>query len=84
MPLARHVDPDQLVEKLRNSDSKAHHHRVRDRSENADLTPYSSRYNSRDAISKYRLPQQGAPVSTTLEACGAETELSTRPTLYTR
>lgn len=63
MPLARHVDPDELIEKLRTGDSKAHHHRVRDRSGNADLTPYSTRYNSRDAISKFRLPTQGAPVS---------------------
>lgn len=67
MPLARHVDPDQLIEKIRTSGTKAHHHRVRDRAGNSDLTPYSSRYNSRDAISKYHLPQQGAPVSGLLQ-----------------
>lgn len=63
MPLARHVDPDELLEKLRNSSSKAHHHPIRDRSANSELTPYSTRYNARDPISRFHLPQQGAPVS---------------------
>lgn len=62
MPLVRHLDPDQLIEKIRSNDPKAHHCRVCDRNSNSDLTPYSSRYNSRHAISKYHSQQQGAPV----------------------
>lgn len=63
MPLARHVDPEQLIEKLKLSgDDKIHHHRVRAKNVGASLTPYSSRYNAGESISKFRIPQQGAPV----------------------
>lgn len=65
MPLARHVDPEQLIENLRlgGGDDKLHHHRVRVKDAGAALTPYSSRYNAGESISKFRIPQQGAPVS---------------------
>ena len=63
MALARHIDPDSLLEKLRNSDSKVHHHHARHKNVGSTLTPYSSRYNAQDEISKFRIPQNGAPVS---------------------
>lgn len=65
MPLASHVDPEELIEKLRLGDDKIHHHRIRAKDAGPSLTPYSSRYNAGESISKFRIPQQGAPVSST-------------------
>jgi glutamate decarboxylase len=62
MSLARHVDPETLIGQLHGSDNKAHSHHVHTRNATSTLTPYSSRYNARDEISKFRIPQNGAPV----------------------
>lgn len=66
MSLARHIDPDALIEKLHGSDEKAHKHHAHTRNATSSLTPYSSRYNARDEISKYRIPQNGATVGRAL------------------
>ena len=63
MSLARHIDPDTLIDKLHGSDEKAHKHHAHTRNATSSLTPYSSRYNAQNEISKYRIPQNGAPVS---------------------
>lgn len=81
MALARHVDPEELIEKLRLGDAKAHHHRIRAKDTGESLTPYSSRYNALDSISKYRIPQQGAPADAVHQMIKDELDLDGRPNL---
>lgn len=64
MALAKHVDPDAIVNQLRTSDEHSQRHHLHIKNSNATLTPYSSRYNAQDEISKFKIPQKGAPVST--------------------
>jgi glutamate decarboxylase len=77
MALARHVDPDAIIEKLHNSAEKSHTHRAHTRNVTSTLTPYSSRYNARSEISKFRIPQDGAPVSSVSR--NGEAEALTKP-----
>ncbi len=63
MPLAKHVDPDTIINELRGSDEHSHRHHLHVKNSGSTLTPYSSRYNAQDEISKFRIPQNGAPVS---------------------
>lgn len=65
MALAKHIDPDELIEKLKAQGGPLHRHRVNHQSAVSSLTPYSSRYNAQDEISKFRIPQEGAPVGPT-------------------
>ena len=62
MSLSRHIDPETIIEKLRNSDDKAHKHHAHTRNAISSLTPYSSRYNAQSELSKFIIPQEGAPV----------------------
>ena len=57
MALARHVDPETIIESLRGSHEKAHNHNVHVRNATSSLTPYSSRYNSREELSKFKIAQ---------------------------
>ena len=60
MPLVKHVDPDELIKTLRDHPAhKAGGHRS-NRAVN-HTTPYSSRYSSTTELSKFRIPQDGAP-----------------------
>lgn len=57
--LARHVDPDELIQKLHDHPMhKAGHQSSRAISH---TTPYSSRYASATELSKFRIPHDGAP-----------------------
>merc|ERR1711939_1150076 len=81
MALARHVDPDELVEKLRATGGPIHRHRVNHNSAASSLTPYSSRYNAQDQISKFRIPQEGAPADAVHQMLKDELDLDGRPNL---
>ncbi|KAF2873081.1 pyridoxal phosphate-dependent transferase [Massariosphaeria phaeospora] len=79
MPLARHVDPDELIKTLRDQPGhKAGGHS--NRSVN-HTTPYSSRYASSTEIPKFRIPHDGAPADTVQQLIRDELELDGRPSL---
>lgn len=82
MALAKHVDADSIIQKLHSGDDKAHKHHKHVQNASYSLTPYSSRYNAQDEISKYRIPQNGAPVSS-ISATGGNANHS-RPMLFTK
>jgi len=56
--LARHVDPDELIKTLH--DHPAHKARNHGRAV-SHSTPYSSRYASATELSKFKIPEDGAP-----------------------
>ena len=61
MSLARHVDPDSILDSLQNHPSKSHKHPLHLKNASSSVTPYSSRYASQQEISKFKIPQDGAP-----------------------
>ncbi|KAL9595548.1 MAG: hypothetical protein Q9219_006378 [cf. Caloplaca sp. 3 TL-2023] len=81
MPLARHVDPDALVQALHHHPSKAHKHHLQTKIATSTITPYSSRYASQQEISKFKIPQQGAPADAVHQMLKDELDLDGRPNL---
>ncbi|KAF2636544.1 glutamate decarboxylase [Massarina eburnea CBS 473.64] len=78
--LARHVDPDELIQSLQ--DHPMHksggNHSKRSVSH---TTPYSSRYGSSTEISKFKIPQEGAPADVVHQLLKDELDLDGRPQL---
>ncbi|KAI4186134.1 MAG: hypothetical protein L6R41_003667 [Letrouitia leprolyta] len=86
MPLARHtffyqVDPDALVQTLHDNPSKAHKHHFQTKSATSTITPYSSRYATQQEISKFKIPQEGAPADAVHQMLKDELDLDGRPNL---
>lgn len=73
MPLARHVDPEELIQSLRD-------HPVHKAGRNTShfishTTPYSSRYASSTELSKFKIPHDGAPADTVHQLLKDELDL---------
>ncbi|KAL9130323.1 MAG: hypothetical protein Q9217_001462 [Psora testacea] len=81
MSLARHVDPDQLIQHLQNHPSKSHKHHLHVKNAASTITPYSSRYASQVEISKFVIPKEGAPAETVHQMLKDELDLDGRPNL---
>ncbi|KAI4089773.1 MAG: hypothetical protein L6R37_007994 [Teloschistes peruensis] len=81
MALARHVDPDTLMQELHDHPSKAHKHHFQTKTATSSITPYSSRYASQQEISKFIIPQQGAPADAVHQMLKDELDLDGRPNL---
>ncbi|KAF2689165.1 glutamate decarboxylase [Lentithecium fluviatile CBS 122367] len=77
--LARHVNPEELIETLRDHPT----HRGRSHSSRAvsHTTPYSSRYASATELSKFKIPQDGAPADVVHQLLKDELDLDGRPSL---
>lgn len=73
------VDPDEIIAKLH--DSPVHKHRARNNIGAESLTPYSSRYNAQSELSKYKIPQKGAPAEAVHSMIRDELDLDGRPNL---
>lgn len=81
MPLARHIDPDELVKTLQDhpvhkAGGHAHVNRAISHS-----TPYSSRYAASAELSKFRIPSDGAPADVVHQLIKDELDLDGRPNL---
>jgi len=59
----------------------AHRHHLHTKYGISTLTPYSSRYNAQDQISKFAIPQQGAPADAVHQMLKDELDLDGRPNL---
>lgn len=77
--LARHVDPDEVIAQFHDHPHQSH--RAHSRSAVSHLTPYSSRYNAQTELSKFKIPQQGAPADAVHEMLKDELDLDGRPNL---
>ncbi|KAF2669119.1 glutamate decarboxylase [Microthyrium microscopicum] len=79
MPLARHVDPEALVQKLQESAHSApgkHTYKLAESS----LTPYSNKYSVTE-LAKHKLPKEGAPAGAVAQMIRDELDLDGRPNL---
>ncbi len=81
MSLARHIDPDQVIETLRNHPNDGHKHRAHSRAVVSSSTPYSTRYASKDGLSKFKIPQNGAPADAVHQMLKDELDLDGKPNL---
>ncbi|KAH6679788.1 pyridoxal phosphate-dependent transferase [Halenospora varia] len=82
MSLARHVDPDEIIEKLHGMDMKdAHRHHQSTKGGTSHITPYSTRYASKQEIPKFRIPQDGAPADAVHQMLKDELDLDGIPNL---
>ncbi|KAH8812667.1 pyridoxal phosphate-dependent transferase [Xylogone sp. PMI_703] len=82
MSLARHVDPDEIIEKLHGMHmSEAGKKHVHTHGGTSHITPYTTRYASKQEISKFKLPQDGAPADTVHQMLKDELDLDGKPNL---
>lgn len=82
MPLARHVDPDEIINGLHNLHmSKAGRKHVHTHGGTSHVTPYSTRYASKKEISKFKIPHEGAPADAVHQILKDELDLDGRPNL---
>jgi len=76
--LARHVDPDELIKTLHDHPL----HKAGGRNQTiSHITPYSSRYSASTELSKFRIPQDGAPADVVHQLLKDELDLDGRPSL---
>ncbi|KAF7845901.1 hypothetical protein BT93_L0122 [Corymbia citriodora subsp. variegata] len=79
--LARHVDPDELIKELQNHPHAPHQRGIHTSHAVSHITPYSSRYNSRSELSKFKIPKHGAPADAVHQMLKDELDLDGRPNL---
>ncbi|KAK6539011.1 hypothetical protein TWF694_010559 [Orbilia ellipsospora] len=82
MALARHVNPDEIIEGLQKMHmSEAGSKHVHTRGGTSHITPYSTRYNSQQEIPKFTIPEHGAPADAVHQMLKDELDLDGRPNL---
>lgn len=76
------VDADELVQKLHGMDmSEAGRHHVHTHGGTSHVTPYSTRYASKQDIPKFRIPEDGAPAEAVYQILKDELDLDGKPNL---
>ncbi|KAI1203708.1 glutamate decarboxylase [Nemania serpens] len=81
MSLARHIDPEELVERLHDAHLTEGGKQLRKLTTTSHLTPYGSKYASEISVPKYRLPEDGAPADTVYQLIRDELDLDGKPNL---
>ncbi|KAI1161493.1 glutamate decarboxylase [Nemania serpens] len=81
MSLARHIDPEELVERLHDAHITEGGKQLRQLTTTSHLTPYGSRYASEISVPKYRIPEDGAPADTVYQLIRDELDLDGKPNL---
>ncbi|PKS09471.1 hypothetical protein jhhlp_004087 [Lomentospora prolificans] len=76
--LSRHVNPDEIVNHLREVTAGLSHPASRP---NRHITPYSSQYTAQAPIPKFRLPEEGASADTVYQMIHDEMNLDGKPDL---
>lgn len=81
MSLARHIDPEELIERLHNANLTENGLELRQKMTTSHLTPYGTKYASEADIPKYQLPKEGAPSDTAYQLIRDELDLDGKPNL---
>ncbi|KAI1812170.1 glutamate decarboxylase [Poronia punctata] len=91
MPLARHIDPEDLIKTLRHvnlnnggdqrADLSESDKQLRKSMTTSHLTPYGTKYASKTEVPKYQLPQEGAPADAVYQIVRDELDLDGKPNL---
>ena len=75
------VDPDQLIKALRDDSHDSLKSHIHTENAVASSTPYSTRYASKEAIPKFRIPTEGSPADVAAQLLRDELDLDGRPNL---
>ncbi|KAI0138156.1 glutamate decarboxylase [Hypoxylon sp. NC0597] len=81
MSLARHINPEELVEHLHDADLTENGRQLRQTMTTSHLTPYSTKYASETEVSKYEIPKEGAPADSVYQLLRDELDLDGKPNL---
>ncbi|OTA61451.1 glutamate decarboxylase [Hypoxylon sp. EC38] len=81
MSLARHINPEELVERLHDAHLTENGRQLRQTMTTSHLTPYSTKYASETEVSKYELPKEGAPADSVYQLIRDELDLDGKPNL---
>ncbi|RYP87854.1 hypothetical protein DL769_000446 [Monosporascus sp. CRB-8-3] len=81
MSLARHIDPEELVERLHDAHLTEGGQRLREKMTTSHLTPYSTKYASKLDVPKYQVPREGSPADAVYQVIRDELDLDGRPSL---
>ncbi|KAI1092813.1 glutamate decarboxylase [Rostrohypoxylon terebratum] len=81
MSLARHIDPEELVERLHDAHLTENGRQLRQKMTTSHLTPYGTKYASETDVPKYQIPKEGAPADTAYQLIRDELDLDGKPNL---
>ncbi|KAI2632922.1 pyridoxal phosphate-dependent transferase [Xylaria nigripes] len=81
MPLARHVNAEELVDRLHDARLTEGGKYLRELMTTSHLTPYGTKYATQINVPKYEIPQEGAPADTVCQLIRDELDLDGRPNL---
>ncbi|XXH02774.1 hypothetical protein Hte_009160 [Hypoxylon texense] len=81
MSLARHIDPEELVERLHDANLTENGLKLRQKMTTSHLTPYGTKYASESDVPKYQIPKEGAPSDTAYQLIRDELDLDGKPNL---
>jgi len=82
MALSLQVDPDEIIKGLHDMHMKeAGRKHVHTQGGTSHITPYSTRYASKQEISKFKMPRKGAPADAVHQMLKDELDLDGRPNL---
>ncbi|KAI1806949.1 glutamate decarboxylase [Daldinia bambusicola] len=81
MPLARHIDPEDLIERLQGANLTENGRRLRQKMATSHLTPYGTKYASESEAPKYQIPKEGTPSDTVYQLIHDELDLDGKPNL---
>ncbi|KAF4811906.1 Glutamate decarboxylase [Colletotrichum siamense] len=82
MPLASHVNPEEIVQRLQATHiTPPGHTNMRSHATSAHIHPFDSRYTSQMNIPKYKIPEEGAPGDTVFQMIRDELDLDGKPNL---
>ncbi|KAH7358486.1 glutamate decarboxylase [Plectosphaerella cucumerina] len=82
MPLAKHIDPEEIIQRLQASHITAPGHtNLVSQSRASHIHPFDSQYTSQESIPKYRIPDDGAPADAVYNMIRNELDLDGKPNL---
>ncbi|KAI9867738.1 MAG: hypothetical protein M1813_008538 [Trichoglossum hirsutum] len=82
MALARHIDPEKLIQTIRDRPEHARRRHGHTVSSLAHVSvPYGTRYANREEIPKFKISQDGAPADATYQLLTDELDLDGKPNL---
>ncbi|KAJ9245236.1 putative glutamate decarboxylase [Paecilomyces variotii] len=81
MSLSHHIDSDAIIKELRQDPEKSWKKNIHTENAVSCVTPYSTRYASKEEIPKFKIPRKGAPAAAVRQILEDELDLDGRPNL---
>lgn len=79
--LRQQINPDSIIKQLRSNPEESWKQNIHTENVVSCVTPYSTRYASKEDIPKFRIPRDGAPAEAIRQILEDELDLDGRPNL---